>query len=94
MANEQRLIDANALLEKIQFRRPAIDTETKIVSDCVQIVRKDIVAAPTVDAVSRGVHDQVRWERDVDTYDAIVDYSAFNYCPNCGAKMDGGNEDA
>ena len=51
MANEKRLIDANALLEKIQFRRPVIDTETKIVSDCVQIARKAIVDAPTVDAV-------------------------------------------
>ena len=51
MANEKRLIDANALLEKIQFRRPIIDTETKIVSDCVRIARETIVNAPTVDAV-------------------------------------------
>ena len=46
-----RLIDANALLEEIQFRRPVIDTETKIVADCVGIARKAIVNAPTVDAV-------------------------------------------
>ena len=51
MANEKRLIDANALLEEIQFRRPVIDTETKIVADCVAIARKAIVNAPTVDAV-------------------------------------------
>ena len=50
MANK-RLIDANALLEEIQFRRPVIDTETKIVADCVEIARKAIVNAPTVDAV-------------------------------------------
>ena len=31
--------------------------------------------------------------RDVDTYDAIVNYSEFNYCPNCGNPMDGGKLD-
>ena len=51
MENEKRLIDANALLEEIQFRRPVIDVETKIVADCVEIARKAIVNAPTVDAV-------------------------------------------
>lgn len=25
--------------------------------------------------------------RDVDTYDAIISYPDFNYCPNCGATM-------
>ena len=51
MENEKRLIDANALLEEIQFRRPVIDVETKIVADCVEIARKAIVNAPAVDAV-------------------------------------------
>jgi Zn finger protein HypA/HybF involved in hydrogenase expression len=110
MANE-RLIDANALLEKIQFRRPIIDTETKIVSDCVRIARETIVNAPTVDAVEV-VHGE--WLAEKDEYEiCATDFTCSNcketfcsseysdedflalmkYCPNCGAKMDGGNED-
>ena len=94
MANEKRLIDANALLEKIQFRRPVIDTETKIVSDCVQIARKAIVDAPTVDAVEV-VHGRWVWVDDEECgiYRCSCCHGAggypTNYCPNCGAKMDG-----
>ena len=56
MANEQRLIDANALLEKFQFRLSAESMAThsvylRTISDCVQIARKLISEAPTVDAV-------------------------------------------
>ena len=62
--------------------------------------------APTVDAVEV-VHG--RWIMGVDEGDyeygtcsvcGYNEYNAFccllphNYCPNCGAKMDGGNEDA
>ena len=53
MANEQRLIDANALLEFAKKRYGNT------------IVPSDIVSFPAVDAVSRCVHDQVRWERDI-----------------------------
>ena len=51
MANEKRLIDANALLEKMQFRLPVVDIASKCISDCVAIARKTVVEAPTVDAV-------------------------------------------
>ena len=102
MANEKRLIDANALLEEIQFRRPVIDTETKIVADCVAIARRAIVNAPTVDAVEL-VHG--RWIEKVDMVESyLADCTEVSYecsvcecanlgespyCPNCGAKMDG-----
>ena len=102
MVNEKRLIDANALLEEIQFRRPVIDTETKIVADCVEIARKAIVNAPTVDAVEV-VHG--RWIVEVDgnfrnvkcstcgkdyaCHTGMLQLQNLNYCPHCGAKMDG-----
>ena len=102
MANEKRLIDANALLEEIQFRRPVIDTETKIVADCVAIARRAIVNAPTVDAVEL-VHG--RWIEKVDMVESYLadctevfyecsvcecaNLGESPYCPNCGAKMDG-----
>lgn len=30
--------------------------------------------------------------RDVDTYDAIISYPDFNFCPNCGADMRGAED--
>lgn len=56
MEKERRLIDVNALKEQ------AIpDYE----SGEMLIFASTVDEAPTVDAVSRGVHDQVRWERDI-----------------------------
>lgn len=47
----KRLIDANVLLEKVQFRLQ-LDTElSEIVAGCVNITQKLIEAAPTIDAV-------------------------------------------
>ena len=105
--------------------------------DVLVMVAKWIDEAPTVDAVSRGVLDQVKWERDVaieqlESYGVslgekaevakvvrgrwvplynvdwisdrkwLTDYvcsgcgqlhkEKSNYCPNCGAKMDGGKD--
>ena len=56
MANEQRLIDANALLEKFQFRLPTESLGShseylRTISHCVQIARKLISEASTVDAL-------------------------------------------
>jgi len=97
MANEKRLIDANALLEKMQFRLPVVDIASKCISDCVAIARKTIVDAPTVYAVEV-VHG--RWETIAQktvsrlsrcTACGFEKYNIHwcNYCPNCGAKMDG-----
>ena len=97
MANEKRLIDANALWDKIKNSK---------VSPATQVTAMVFIdTAPTVDAVEV-VHG--RWIMGVDEGDyeygtcsvcGYNEYNAFccllphNYCPNCGAKMDGGNED-
>ena len=94
MANEKRLIDANALIKDIDnyyhnspFPHPGT-TWLRGLELAVGLLLK----APTVD-VAPVVHG--RWE--------IVDFAGsircsvcgqimdqdFNYCPNCGAKMDG-----
>ena len=96
MANEKRLIDANALIEKKrQFCCGHGEYD-------YMVELWHIENAPTVDAVEV-VHG--RWIEDVATDMIactecghawnIIDNctETFNYCPNCGAKMDGGNED-
>ena len=72
MANEKRLIDANELITAIQGTASEVartapydpDWFTRLAARQVEILYL-IDEQPTVDAVSRGVHDQVRWERDV-----------------------------
>ena len=100
----KRLIDANALLEKVQFRMAIDNKNAEIIAGCVDITRRLIENAPTVDAVEV-VYG--RWEprKDVlgfvncsvchncNIYDDWADGKKWNYCPNCGAKMDGDGND-
>ena len=51
MANEKRLIDANALLKKMQFRLPINDKISEVIAECVSIAVRYIKNAPTIDAV-------------------------------------------
>ena len=116
MANEQRLIDANALeaaitVDYYEHFTQCHDTDQIALID---MVREDIGNAPTVDAVEV-VHG--RWDTTcltggfaeewgyvcsvcgctVSDESGLGKYQGsnqqLNYCPNCGAKMDGGNED-
>ena len=88
-ASKKRLIDYYYLAEKIECPGAPL------------IYWDDIEAAPIVDAVEV-VHG--RWiEQEKYTFGVMYDCSicdnrildnghSWNYCPNCGAKMDGGED--
>lgn len=97
-----RLIDADALLELVQFRTPIDNQNAEVIAGCVDITRRIIEAQPTIDAVEV-VHGW--WKPTYHTYYnrdgacEIADewhcsecnfYSRerFNYCQNCGARME------
>ena len=88
MANEKRLIDANALLEKAHWIIRSDGTRV------FAIHAEDVDDAPTVDAV-QVVHG--RWieyrclliKENICSNCKEFYRQAHNYCPNCGAKMDG-----
>ena len=94
MATEKRLIDANPLIEHLVKCK----TECKGIFGSVCVAIKCFVEQmPTVDAVevvhgrwipctNGGYHCSVCDKRFGFVFDN-------NYCPNCGAKMDGGNGD-
>ena len=112
MANEKRLIDANALLAGIcKDCGNGCDLENDY---C--LLATEIMKAPTVDAVEvvhgrwedmwKGKYANPRFRCSVCKTKAlhinvlnglgnwIDEQELSNYCPNCGAKMDGdGNED-
>ena len=107
MATEKRLIDANALT-KAHCEGCATDIQEMCKTDPVCASMMWVVEAPTVDAVEV-VHGRWKAHkpdclghadsfvcshcRDIVYTDYSMKECEYNYCPNCGAKMDGdGNE--
>ena len=106
MANEKRLIDANALMDDVEM-----DGALHACLGDADDVRFLVDSQPTVDAVEV-VHGH--WInngglRKMDLYCSVCNRRASNfvggyedwwdlwmpkYCPNCGAKMDGDGNDA
>ena len=98
MENKKRLIFADDIKEK----RTVLWDPALGYSACVLI--EDIDEAPAVDAVEV-VHGQwlkVKDGFDIDrgwkcsscnNYVYAMTYEPYEYCPHCGAMMDGGNED-
>ena len=92
MANEKRLIDANELIDRLNHTTmvaypnlfPGLLAAVEIVDD-----------SPTVDAVQvvHGRWIKRRFTETLSGYECSNCSTTWdaetNYCPNCGAKMDG-----
>ena len=106
MASEKRLIDANALRQRMFSYYGCVNEysskehyrgETLMNYEVADMIEDCIDNAPTVDAVEV-VHG--RWKEPYFLYlvcsecgTGYVKYFDMNYCPNCGAKMDGERKD-
>lgn len=97
-----RLIDADALMENVQFRLPIDNKNGEIIDGCVRITRRIIENAPTIDAepVRHGCwfpyrvagEPLLRFQCSV-CHHWVDGGTDRNYCPNCGAKMGGAEDD-
>ena len=104
MANEKRLIDANALIHRVCAERDSIEINHACdvgYHNGLNMAVSMTINAPTVDTVGV-VHG--RWEETL-VPDGYVQKASrlrkkcsvcgwtnacrYRYCPNCGAKMDG-----
>lgn len=94
-----RLIDANALLRVQNVCKVTEYDETGCGWSYLAVPVDAVKAAPTIDAVPV-VH--ARWRQAKFTQAplyicSVCDsqaYTSHNYCPCCGAKMDGGADNA
>lgn len=102
-----KYIDRESAISLIkQYGHDAIDGgrySLDTVDDCIELVNR-IEALPTEDVApvvhGRWIHDGRRIEGGIDWCHCSEcgksdNFCArTNYCPNCGAKMDGGDNDA
>lgn len=94
MADEKRLIDANEAYEIARTSR-LHDDFGRCMADLTSL-KELLEDCPTVDAVEvvrgrwekHGKHD---WRCSVCKIGVPYSFTGNKYCPNCGAKMDGGN---
>ena len=105
MADERRLIDANDALEKLNQANQTIGVIMGdiAVDGCnavsIKAVMRFIERCKTVDAaevvhgrwVNNGIPESVL--RGCSVCGFTCGAPTFNYCPNCGAKMDGERKD-
>lgn len=104
MENKKRLIDANALenLIRTNAKVEANDAQYDIGRAHGLINAADLIHnAPTIDAVEVVYAKAVSIRSDIDYDDTLIRMDrqcnrcgaliiqTDNYCPNCGAKMDG-----
>ena len=104
MANEKRLIDANALKEQISNafeEHHCNDCPYRLDGSCTKedpvcSTIDDLRDFPTVDAVEvvhgRWIFGTANHREHMKCSECLHSYTpdgTFGYCPNCGAKMDG-----
>ena len=98
----ERYIDANDLQARLERKKAGIANQryTEGWNDCMMRVKSMVSTAPAVD-VALVVHG--RWdvnvgmnfyrERNCPVCKKRIKSNFWNYCPNCGTKMDGGIDD-
>ena len=96
-------IDKEILLSLVQPDTPEDDKAAVTIATAKKLVRSIVYSTPTAD-VAPVVHG--RWiEKEKYTFGIMYDCSLcedrildnghpWNYCPNCGAKMDGGDNNS
>lgn len=86
-----RLIDADALLEKVQYRIPVDNHNGEVIKGCVDITRRLIEAEKTIgpaDLVPKGT-----WNGEGDGYaDGEIVLDVW-YCSECNHCIDDGTDD-
>lgn len=94
-----RCIDANALQAKLERKKAGVANQryTEGWNDCLMRIKSMVSKAPTIDTMLV-VHGQ--WETNSDRPDSLIcsvckcgfdmwKHDPHNFCPNCGAKMEG-----
>ena len=95
MANEKRLIDANKLTAVMKNLADHVAETHKVIAATMYTAIDIVAEQKTVEAVEV-VHGRWRFCGSDKWNDAYVCTECgkiamddYNYCPNCGAKMDG-----
>jgi hypothetical protein len=106
VVSEKRLIDGNkAQAVLVNMAEHLMEAGNPEMAGAVGYAAEVIGKQRAVDAVEvvHGRWEQIGYDKAMDriTCSCCLEYwniedndtETFNYCPNCGAKMDGGNED-
>lgn len=93
-------VEKQALLQKVQefkgFFQDNISSAHVMLKDEIKDIVDDMVPEDVAPVVhGRWIFNDDWWEfRCTECHRAIGNIEKYNYCPHCGAKMDGGEKDA